>query len=186
MDNKIILGFVGELSGGKGTACAYLKEKYNAPSYRFSTILRDVLNRLYLEINRPNLQELSRILRETFGQDTLAKVIASDVKNDTSEIITVDGIRRLADIKYLKEIPGFHLIYLTADQKIRYERMTKRGENSDDNTKTFEEFQKDEQAEAELEIKETATSADFTINNDGTPEELYSQLEEILKETKNN
>lgn len=183
-NKKIILGFVGELSSGKGTAAAYLKEKYGAPSHRFSTMLRDILNRLYLDISRHNMQELSRILRETFGQDTLAKVIAADVKNEPAELVTVDGVRRLADIKYLKEISGFYLIYLTADPKIRYERIIKREENTDDTHKTFKQFQKDEKAEAELQIRETAKSADFTINNNGTLKELYKQIEDILGEIK--
>jgi dephospho-CoA kinase len=181
---KIILGFVGELSSGKGTACQYLKEKHQAPSYRFSTILRDILNRLYLGITRENMQGLSKIIREFFGQDTLAKVIATDANNDKAELVSVDGVRRLADIKYLRELPGFYLIYLTADQKIRYERIVKRGENDDDTKKTFEQFQKDELAEAELQIKETAETANFTINNNGSLEDLYRQIEDILKQVK--
>jgi len=186
MNKKIILGFVGEISSGKGTACQYLKEKYNAPSYRFSTMLRDILDRLYLDINRKNMQNLSKIIRDEFGQDTLAKVIAEDVKNDPAKIITVDGIRRLPDIKYLREIDGFYLIYLTADQKIRYNHIIARSENIDDQNKTFEQFKKDEQAEAEQQIKETASTADFTIKNNGTFKELYQELENVLEKLKKN
>jgi dephospho-CoA kinase len=180
MPKKIILGFVGEISSGKGTACQYLQKKYGAPSYRFSTMLRDILTRLYLPISRENMQDLSLGLRQTFGDDTLAKVIAQDVNQNPAELISVDGVRREPDIKYLREIPGFHLIYLTADQKIRYQRIVDRGENTDDQGKTFEKFQQDEKAEAELYIAATAKIADFTITNNGTFEELYQQLEDIL------
>ncbi|MFA5358379.1 MAG: AAA family ATPase [Patescibacteria group bacterium] len=181
MAKKIILGFVGEMVSGKGTACKYLKEKYNAPSYRFSTILRDVLDRLYLEINRKNMQNLSMILRQNFNENIFAKVIAEDVKNDPAQIITVDGVRRLADISYLKEIPGFYLIYLTADEKIRYQRIIDRGENTDDKNKTFAEFQVEQHAEAENEIGPTGQTANLTITNNGTLAELQEQIEKILK-----
>ncbi len=179
--DKIILGFVGPLAAGKGTTCQYLKEKYNANAYRFSTVLRDVLDRLYLEQNRKNLQYISLILRKAFGDDLLALAIAKDVENDNSSFISIDGIRREPDIKYLKELPKFHLIYITADQKIRYERIIKRVENTDDSKKTFEQFKKDEKRETERQIKQVAKLAKFTINNNGTFEQLYQQIEDILK-----
>src|SRR3989344_8173343 len=170
--SKIILGFVGDLSSGKGTAAKYLKEKYNSNSYRFSTILRDIINRLYLPETRGNLQNISTVLRENFGQDVLSKVIAEDVKNDPNEIVVVEGVRRPTDITYLREIPGFHLIYITAESKLRWERLVKRGENEDDMEKTYEEFLKDEQAEADILIKELGKSAEYTIYNNLSFEEF--------------
>lgn len=177
---KIILGLVGPIASGKGTICQYLKEKHNASVYRFSTILRDILDRLYLEQSRDNLQDLSLDLRKRFGDDLLALVIAKDVENEKNEIIAIDGVRREPDIKYLKELPGFHLVYIDADQKIRYERIVKRGENSDDTQKTFAEFKKDEKKEAEQQIKGVAKLAELTLDNNGTLDELYQQIEEIL------
>ena len=118
--NKIILGFVGPLASGKGTICQYLKEKHGASVFRFSTMLRDVLNRLYLEISRDNMQNLSSALRQTFGDDLLASVIANDVKNEKNEFIVIDGVRREPDIKYLKDFPNFYLIEIKADQKINW------------------------------------------------------------------
>ncbi len=185
MKNKIILGFVGPIASGKGTVCEFLKTKYNISVYRFSSILRDILDRIYIEQNRNNLQDLSSDLRKRFGDDLLAKVIAEDVKNENNEIIAIDGVRREPDIKYLKVIPGFNLIFINADQKIRFERIIKRGENSDDTKKTLADFQKDEKKEAELQIKEVAKLAKFTINNNGTFDDLYRQIEIILKKLRN-
>ena len=184
LNNKIILGLVGPLSSGKGTTSQYLKEKYNAQVYRFSTILRDILDRLHLEQSRANMQDASRVLRETFGSDLLANVIAQDVSSDSAKIIVVDGVRREPDIKYLKELPDFHLVCINADQKIRHKRMTQRGENPDDNQKTFEQFQQDEQAEAEQQIKQVAKLAEFTIDNNGTIDQLHQQTEKILDEVR--
>ena len=79
---KIIIGLVSKIAAGKGTVTKYLQDKYGASAYRFSTMLRDALNRLYVEINRKNMQKLSTILRQNFGEDLMAKVIAEDVKRD--------------------------------------------------------------------------------------------------------
>ena len=179
--SKVILGFVGPIASGKGTVCQYLKEKQQASVYRFSTILRDILDRLYLEQSRDNMQNLSLDLRQRFGDDLLASVIAKDVGSDSASVIAVDGVRREPDIKYLKELPGFHLINITADQKVRYDRIVKRGENADDTQKTFAMFKEDEQKEAELQIKKVAKLAEFTINNNGTLDQLGQQVENILE-----
>ena len=97
----------------------------------------------------------------------------------------VDGIRRQPDIKYLRDVPGFHLVHITAEQKIRWQRLVKRGENSDDANKTFKDFQADEQKEAEQHIKEVAKEAKFEVDNNGTVEELYGQIEDILNRIMN-
>ena len=74
--NKIIIGFIGKLSSGKGTACSYLVEKYQAQIVMFSQSLRDILDRVYLSHTRENMQKLSQILREHFSQDILANIAA--------------------------------------------------------------------------------------------------------------
>lgn len=178
--SKIILGLNGPLAAGKGTVAKYLKEKHNAAIYRFSTPLRDILDRIYINQDRKNMQDLSLDLRTRFGDDLLASIIAKDVASDKSEIIIVDGVRRLPDIKYLRELSAFYLITIKADQEIRWERMTKRGENPDDKDKTFEQFQKDEQAEAEIHIAEVGKTAEFTLDNNGSIDDLQRQIEEIL------
>ncbi len=182
MDSKkIILGFIGDIAAGKTTVATYLHNKYDCNSYRFSTMLRDVLDRIYVEKDRSNLQALSVFLREAYGQDILSKVLTKDVKNDQNSIVVVEGIRRPTDVTYLKDLEGFHMVYITAEAKTRWQRLTKRGENPDDNQKTFETFLTDEKAEPEMLIKEISKQAEFTIVNDGTVENLYQKVEEILK-----
>ncbi len=177
---KIILGIAGEIASGKGTVAEYLKKKHNASSYRFSTILRDILDRLHLEQSRKNMQNLSTSLRESFGEDALAKVMAEDVKEEQNNLIIIDGVRRLDDIKYLREIPEFKLIYIDADIKKRYERILKRRENPDDKNKTFEEFEREHQSESELQIKDLKNHADVVIDNNGDWDDLYAQVDKII------
>ena len=178
---KIILGLSGEIASGKGTAAKYICESYGGSSHRFSTMLRDVAKRMYLEENRENLQKLSTIFRENFFDDILSSVIARDVENDPHEMIAIDGVRRMADITYLQKLSGFKLVYIDADIEKRYERITKRGENSDDGNKTLKEFKKDHEREAELQIRDLKNKADFVVDNNGTFEELYRQIDKIIK-----
>lgn len=178
---KIILGLAGEIASGKGTVAKYICEKHGGASHRFSTMLRDVAKRMYLEENRENLQKISTIFRQNFFDDILSSVIAKDVENDEHKIIAIDGVRRMADIAYLKKLPNFRLVYINTSLEKSFERITKRNENSDDGSKTFEEFKKDHEREAELQIRNLENKADFVVDNDGNFGELYSQIDKIIK-----
>jgi dephospho-CoA kinase len=182
---KIIFGLVGDLAAGKGTVAKYLKDKYNVNTYRFSTMLRDILHRIHIKETRESMQKLSTFIRENFGQDVMSEVISKDVENDANNLVIVDGIRRPSDIVYLKNNPGFNLVYITANPKIRWERLVKRNENKGDSEKTFEQFLADEKAEAEMLIKQVGAESDYTINNDGDVDELHKNIEKILEKIKN-
>jgi len=180
MENKIIIGLVGQIASGKGTVAEYLEKNHQATTFRFSTILRDVLNRLHVDMSRENLQDLSTILRQKFGEDLLAKVMAGDVEKTDNKIVVVDGIRRMADIKYLKELSNFKLLSVVADPKVRYTRLIERSENSGDNQKTYEDFLADQAKEADAEIPLVMQNADVEINNDTDFENLYQQIDKLL------
>jgi dephospho-CoA kinase len=179
---KLILGITGEMVSGKGTIAKYIVNEDRGSTHRFSTILRDILDRVYLEQSRENMQTLSTILRKNFGEDMMAKSMYHDVQNDEHDLVIVDGVRRMADIIYLRELPHFKLVYVEADMEVRYNRLTKRGENTDDKKKTLEEFKVDHDDESEMQIRELKNYADYVVNNDGTFAELYKRVDEIIKE----
>jgi len=182
---KIIIGFVGHIASGKDVCKKYIMEKYGASSYRYSTVLRDILNRLYLPIDRNNMQDLSLDLRTRFGSDLLARVIIKDIERDKKEIIIIDGIRRLDDIKSLiKKFPDLYTISIDVEARLRYERLVKRAENIGDADKTFEQFLVDDKKEAELEIPTVMAAAKYKIDNNGTMAELYAQIDKIISTIK--
>lgn len=178
---KIILGLTGLMACGKGTATKYLVAKHKAKAFRFSTVFRDILDRLYLPQSRANMQRLSLALRQLFGQDLLAKTMATDIAKTKEKILVIDGVRRLEDIQYLRKMPNFKLVSLEMKEKLRYERLVSRGENADDKHKTWEQFLKDQQGETELTIPEVMKQADVVIDNNGSLEYLYKQLDQLVK-----
>lgn len=178
---KVILGFTGLLASGKGTAAKYLEEKYGAATFRYSTMLRDILNRVYVPQTRDNMVRLSEFLRGAYGEDVMAKTIAEDIKQSESKIIMVEGVRRLADIAYLSKLPNFVLVEIFAKPKIRYERLIKRGENTDDNSKTYEQFLADHQRSTEVSILEVIKHATERVDNNGDFAALHKQLDDLVE-----
>jgi dephospho-CoA kinase len=161
---KRIIGLVGPIASGKGTSAEYCKEKYNAEVFRFSSLLRSMVDTLGMPADREHLSRLSLAIRQEFGDDTLALALASQVSRSQAHIIIVDGIRRPGDLSELASIPGFTLVYIDAPMEKRYERIIQRGENVDDGTKTYEAFAADHERESELLIaglKDAAAVACF-------------------------
>jgi dephospho-CoA kinase len=179
-NKRIIICLVGEIACGKGAVVDYLVKKYGASSCRYSIILRDILDRVYQGQTRENLTNLSDFLRKNFGQDILSKVMADDITNDKNKLIVFDGIRRVPELNIFKKIPGFILIRIVGDQKIRYKRFIKRNENPGDNKKTYKQFLKDLKGVSDYEIPEVMKRADLEINNDGSLENLYKQVDQIV------
>ena len=171
---------MGQISSGKGTLADYLAKKHEFEYYRYSSILRDVLDLLHLPQSRENMQDISTMLRKKFGDDLLSKVIAEDIKCKSEDKIVLDGARRMSDIKYLKDIQGFYLVYVDADEKKRYDRIVRRSENTDDQSKTFEQFKEDAKSEAESRIVEMKNHADFVINNNSSLEEFHGQIDKLI------
>ena len=185
IDNKIIFGFVGQMASGKDTAADYLEEKYNGKNFSFSDMLGDVLKRYHLELNRDNYIKISEAMRENFGDEVLSKTMAEDIKKDDHKIISISNVRRENDVKYLSDLPGFVLVKIEAKSETRYERLTHRGEKSDDNNKTYEQFLEDHKRSTEITIEEIANQATEYIDNNGTFEELHSQLDILVNKYQN-
>jgi len=179
--SKTIFAFSGSMASGKDTAAEYLKQKYQASTYSFSTNLGRALKIFYLDYNRDNLIKISECLRTTFGEDLFAKAMAKDAENDESDLVVVSNVRRAADIAYLKLLPNFVFIKITADPKIRYERLIKRTDKTDDYNKTYEQFLQDHERSTELSILEVCKLATESIDNNGTLEDLYTQLDNLVK-----
>jgi len=181
MTKQIIIGLTSQIAAGKGTVAQYLKEKYQAKSYGFSTPLRDILKRLYLPETRVNIVDISTFLRQRFGQDALAHTIIEDIKKDDSPLIVLDGVRRLADITYAKELPNFVLVRVVTEAQTRYNRLIQRQQNTDDQSKTLEQFLEDEKRETELQIPEVMAQAQYEIDNNCSLEQTQAQIDELIK-----
>jgi len=179
-NKKQVFVFVGPMGSGKDTCTGYLASKYGAQIFSFTNMLKDTLDRFHLEFNRENLIKISEALRTTFGEEIMAKTMAKDVEKSTANMIAIGNARRMADIEYLSKMNGFVLIAISAEMPTRYERIKTRGEKSSDATQTYEQFVADHERSTELSIIEVAKHATDHIDNNGTKEELFKKLDNMV------
>ncbi len=180
----LVLGLTGEKIGGKTTFSHYLKDKYGAKHYRFSKILDDLLERLYLPNSRDNQIAIIQSIRKEFGTEILAHVLKKDIQEDAAEIAVIDGIRFQEEVGILKNLPGFHLVYVTAPLEERFKRIKGRREKADDEGMTYEKFKEQETAATEVNIQKLKEEADEVVDNSKSLEEFYLQIEELYNKLK--
>ncbi|MFA6973922.1 MAG: AAA family ATPase [Parcubacteria group bacterium] len=177
-NKKIIIGLVGETGSGKDTVANYLAEKYGARLLRFADPIKEVLRIFFEQSSKQDQQWLYLQLRERFGSDVLGKALRRKVEN-ADGIIVVNGLRMPDDYVFIKSFENSYIIYTTADQKLRWERVHSRGEKSDDKV-SFEKFQEIERAETEVHIPEIGAKADFVIRNEKDLEFLLKSTDEVM------
>lgn len=176
----MIIALTGEKLAGKGTVSDYLVQHYNAQTFKFSQALTDIARRLHLDNSRHNLVQLGTALRQYFGDDILGKVLQQDLLQSTATFKVVDGMRYITEYDLLKQLPDFHLIYITAPVMVRYQRTKLRIEKNDEATMTETEFQQRENDTTERQIQQLGQLAEVTINNIGTMQELYDKIDQLV------
>lgn len=177
---KLVIGIVGKICSGKGIIAEYLCDKHGASTYRFSDILRDLLQRLHLEDSRENLQNLGVALRNALGDGILADALKEDIKEDLAEMVVVDGIRYENEVELLRSLENNVLIFVTAPLETRYKRALKRGTRGEKGL-IFENFKKSDERETEKLIDKIGERADVKIDNSGTLEELYEKIDDMIQ-----
>lgn len=178
----LLIGLVGEKGSGKDTFAKYLQEisDKSVAHIRFSDLLKQTLKLWDLPLTRANLQKLAQVL-EDFGAGTVAHGLEKQIQNAEAEIIILDGIRWKPDVELLKKFPEHKLVYITADPKLRFERLKSRGEKDGEADMTYEQFLKEEKAPNELLIPEIGSEADFKVENNGSLEEFKEAVQKFYK-----
>src|SRR3989344_2279843 len=169
-DMPFVIGLVGKCGAGKSTFKNFLREiavsnGRSVGCIGFSDILMETLRLWGIESTRENLQRLAVIMNNSYGDGILSKAVFTRASEDKSDIIILDSIRWKSDVEMLKLFPRNMLIYITADTKIRFERMKDRKEKPGENEKTFKQFLKEEEAINETLISDIGAKADIQFEN---------------------
>lgn len=179
-----VIGLVGEKGSGKQTFVNFLKEiapDLNIRQVRFSDILAQTLMIWDIPNTRSNLQKLSLSMEETFGQATLANAAKFSIEGDTVDVVVFDGIRREPELELVKNMPNSTLIYITAEQKLRYVRLKLRSEKVGEVGLTYEQFIEEEKSKAEINIPTLGKKADKNLKNNRSLDEFKQKIEKLIK-----
>lgn len=178
----MIVGIAGTIGSGKGTVVEYLK-KHGFAHYSSSGILKEIVLERGLAATRLNLSTLANELMEQYPGG-IFHLSNERAQRDGVENYILESIHRVSEANYIRSLGG-KIIGVDADLRTRYERSVRRGEGEKDAV-TFEQFEADARREDEGEgstgpnIQEVLKGADIIFLNNGTQEELASQIESSL------
>jgi dCMP deaminase len=179
----VLIGVAGLNGAGKGEVIDYLVER-SFYALSLSDVIRDTLAERGLEETRERMIETGRALREAGGPGVLADKLVARLLPDRN--YALDSIRHPAEVAALRASGRpFHLIWVEADSRLRFERMQSRGRPGDPTS--HERLLELEQRElgsddpAAQQLLAVRDLADSQLRNDGTLEELHAAVQQVLE-----
>lgn len=180
----IVIGIVGLIGSGKDTVAKYIEEKYGYYPISYSELVHEKVKEEGLEPTRENLQMISKKYRENYGMDYFARLAVDKAIKSKKEKIILKELRRVEDVEYPKKFfKEFYVIEVFANKRTRFHRLKKRGGIKD--PKNWKDFIEQEKNEEKLGFHGALKYANFRINNNGSIESLYRQVDDIMKKIEN-
>lgn len=179
----MILGITGTDGAGKGTVVDYLVHEKGFTHYEARKLFVEEINRRGIEPNRANMRIVANELRAEHGDSFLVDTYLARMKEEGVEDVIIESIRARAEADALKAAGGI-LLAVDADQKLRYERIQSRANESDQ--VSFEEFVAHETLEMNdpdphgMQKAAVIAAADYVITNDTDLAALHAQIDAVL------
>lgn len=177
----MIVGLTGKFAAGKGTVAEVLK-RGGSRYHSLSDVIREHLKAQGVPESREALTEAGNALRRLHGPAALAVIISERLRDGGDHI--VDSIRNPAEVEVLRGVPGFFMIGVDADPRVRFERLVARNRQGDPTS--FEQFAALEEREttstdpSTQQLRATWDLVDEVIMNDGTLAELEAAVRAVV------
>ncbi len=180
-----LLAIVGMPGAGKSVVVDYLRRK-GWTVVHFGGVTMKEIEKRGLSVNESNERVVREDLRKEHGMAAFAQLSMKDVLYGLSKGQTViDGLYSWSEYKFLRNqlLKGFYLVNVFTSKQIRYDRLLHR----EVRPLSHEEAEARDFAEIEnLEKGGPIAMADFTLLNNGSMEELHSEIDRLLKSSAQN
>ena len=179
-----IIGITGTLGAGKGTIVDYLTSHHGFRHFSVRGFLTEIINSRGIELNRDSMVAVANELRAEHSPSYIVEQLL-DQALVSGENCIIESIRTVGEIQALRQRDQFYLLAVDADPGLRYDRVIERGSATDHIT--YETFIANEQREmtstdpTKQNLAACQALADFKLDNNQSFEELYTQVEEVLK-----
>ncbi len=179
----MVLGITGTIGSGKGTVVEYLVKKKGFVHYSVRGFLINLLKNRKMDINRDTMASLANELRETYGKSYIIEQLAKKALKDSENCI-IESIRASGEAIAIKKQPNSFLLAVDANIDLRYERILKRGSETDQID--FNTFKANENREMNSDdpnkqnLSKCIEMADYKIINNGSIELLHKNIESFL------
>ena len=171
---KVVVGIAGMPGAGKGVFRRTV-QRMGYPVVTMGDAVRKEVKRRNLKPTPQNMGKVMLNLRELDGPAAIAKRCIPNLKNQTSRIVVIDGIRSLVEVEeFKKHFPRFILVAIHASPKTRYKRLFRR-KRSDD-PPDWKTFMERDMRELGIGMGSVISVADYMIVNEGSIGQLRHKI----------
>ena len=177
----MIIGITGTNGAGKGTVVDYLIQKKSFAHYSVREFLLAEIRERGMPEDRSSMRDVANDLRKMHGPAYVVEQLFAKAEEKGGDVI-IESIRTIGEAEFLKS-NGALIGAVDADKKLRYERAVLRGSGTD--KVSFEEFCMQEDREMastepwDMNVFGVMKMADFTLENNGTLDELHAQIDTL-------
>lgn len=192
MSKLKIIGLSGTNGAGKDSVAELLVEKHGYQHISVSDLLRHEARKRNLPLERHHLAAISTEWRKQFGHGVLIDRAHEHFSGNSDDVagLVVASLRNPGEAERIHELGG-KVVWVDAQPRIRYERITRRARSAED-AKSFEQFMSEELREMEhsgddagLHMEGVKEKADILLDNsDDDIEEFKSRAETALRAAK--
>ena len=177
----MLVGLTGRYASGKTTVVQWFANR-GVQTMSCSDSIRRWLSEEGIEESRDSLIEGGRELRRRGGAGILAEMLLDELSGGDA---VIDSIRTPSEVEALRVREDFVLIEILAGIDSRWQRSQERARPGDPSDKaTFISQEKSEEVALDASgqaLVATAEMADLVLYNNGSIEDLHSDLEDLVE-----
>ena len=173
---KKVLGFVGLPGSGKSTIIKAIEDLGKVIT--MGDVIRNEAKKRGLEPTDENLGKIAKEIRVAGGPDIVAEKCVELIKEQKSDVIFIDGLRSMAELKVFRKSWKFPVIAALLNEEERFKRLASRGRSDD--PKTIEDLKVRDDREIQFGILEVIDKAEYTISNEPSIDIVIKQARELI------
>lgn len=171
-----VIGFCGLPGSGKSTVLKAIEDL--GVIITMGDIIRNEALKRSIEPTDENFGKIAQELRDEFGPEIVAEKCVALIKNLENEVIFIDGLRSIVEVKVFRNSWKFPIVAIMIDDNTRFERLSKRARPDD--PKTLEDLRERDQREISFGLNEVINSANYKVNNNLSVKEVQKIARDLI------
>ena len=181
MAKRKLLLITGMAGSGKTTLANLLQDK-GYTVLTMGDVIRHEVRMRNLAPTPENLGRMAQEIRETGGDEAVAKKCIPLVIGEPNDRVALDGVRSLDEVYAFEEAFSIYMVAAHASPETRYRRLRSRGRSDDPPNRQV--FRERDHRELSFGMGEAIAMSDYIITNENGLDELERRLDRVLTRLK--